>query len=159
MSSAESRQDSTASERERRLIAAARAEAQGAADLGATVMAGAPPLPRAIPQIPNYTIVSEVGRGGQGVVYKAVQQSTKREVAVKVLLAGTLASESERKRFEREMDLIAAMRHPNIVTVFDGGVTSEGHQWYAMEYIEDIRLDSYVRSRGELKAECGRDAT
>lgn len=109
--------------------------------------------------IPNYRILSEIGRGGQGVVFKAVQESTKREVAVKVLLAGTLASEAERRRFEREMDLIAAMQHPNIVTVFDGGTTPQGHQWYAMEYLEGVRLDDYVRSRRHLGPEGGREAT
>ncbi|HVP09861.1 MAG TPA: serine/threonine-protein kinase [Phycisphaerae bacterium] len=119
--------------------------------------ASAAPASR-LPSIPNYTILSEIGRGGQGIVFKAVQLSTKRQVAVKVLLSGTLASERERRRFEREIDLVARLRHPNIVTVYDGGTTPEGHSYYAMEYIEGVRLDDYVRAEPTLRPAAGRQS-
>ena len=141
--------------REDWLIEAGRRDAQP----GETTVITAPPSsPQRFPSIPNYTVLSEIGRGGQGVVFKAVQQSTKRPVAVKVLLAGTLASEGERRRFEREIDLVARLRNPNIVTVYDGGTTPEGHSYYAMEYIEGVRLDQYVRSEPRLQPTAGRQS-
>lgn len=56
---------------------------------------------------PGYESVNEIRRGGQGVVYRAIQKSTKRNVALKVLLEGPYASESARKRFQREIELVA----------------------------------------------------
>jgi len=64
------------------------------------------------PEIPGYRILSEVHRGGQGIVYKAIQLSTKREVAFKVLHSGQHASRNERLRFEREAELMANLGHP-----------------------------------------------
>ncbi len=75
--------------------------------------------------IEGYEVLSEIHRGGQGVVYKAIQQATKRTVALKVLLEGPYASAKQRLRFEREIDLVAGLRHPNIVTVYDSGVTRD----------------------------------
>ncbi|UCG33718.1 MAG: protein kinase, partial [Phycisphaerales bacterium] len=94
--------------------------------------------------IEGYEILSEVHRGGQGVVYKAVQKSTKRTVAVKVLLQGPYASERQRRRFEREIDLAAGLKHPNIVTVYDSGVTRDGRHYCAMEYVHGEPLDGYL---------------
>ena len=73
--------------------------------------------------IEGYEVLSEIHRGGQGVVYKAVQKATKRTVALKILLEGPYASARLRHRFEREIDLVAGLQHPQIVTVYDSGVT------------------------------------
>ena len=118
--------------------------------LGATVSAGGEQaddatLPGHTPQIEGYEIVRELSRGGQGVVYQAIQKATGRKVAVKVLIAGPHASPSARKRFEREIDLAAQLKHPHIVTVFDSGVTRDGHHFYAMEYVRGLPLNKYVR--------------
>ncbi|MEK6237437.1 MAG: serine/threonine protein kinase, partial [Planctomycetales bacterium] len=96
--------------------------------------------------IPGYEILSEIHRGGQGVVHKAIQLSTRREVALKVLLGGTRASEAERKRFEREVDALASLTHPAIVTVYDSGETESGLQFFAMEYIDGVALDEYLEN-------------
>jgi WD40 repeat protein/tRNA A-37 threonylcarbamoyl transferase component Bud32 len=96
--------------------------------------------------IENYDILEEIGRGGMGVVYKARQAGTKRTVALKVMLEGPLASESARRRFEREIELAASLSHPNIVTIHDSGV-SRGRYYFAMDYIEGQRLDRYVKAR------------
>lgn len=94
---------------------------------------------------PGYSDPQELDRGGQGVVYRALQDETRRSVAVKVLLNGALATERQRRRFHREIELAARLRHPNIVTIYDSG-ECDGHLFYAMELIEGIPLDEYARS-------------
>ena len=91
----------------------------------------------------GYEILGEMPRGGQAAVFRAIQKSTKRVVAVKLLLQGNNAPKIARYRFEKEIELAASLRHPNIVTVFDSGI-SQGQYFYAMEYIEGMPLDSYV---------------
>jgi tetratricopeptide (TPR) repeat protein/predicted Ser/Thr protein kinase len=95
--------------------------------------------------IEGYDITRELARGGQGVVYQAIQLQTNRKVAIKVLLEGPYASESSRKRFEREIELVAQMNHPNIVNVLHSGVTPDGHHFYSMDYVRGLPLNKYVR--------------
>ncbi len=99
------------------------------------------------PSIEGYRILRELHRGGQGVVYQAIQQSTKRKVAVKVLLEGPYASKSARKRFEREIELVAQLKHPNIIAVFHSGETPEGNAFCVMDYVRGLPLDRYVREK------------
>ncbi len=98
-------------------------------------------------RFPGYRLVRELSHGGQGVVYEAVQESTKRKVAIKVLLAGAYASSSARKRFEREVELVAQLKHPNIISVFHAGVASDGCQFYVMDYVRGVPLGRYVREQ------------
>ncbi|HUU85915.1 MAG TPA: protein kinase [Phycisphaerae bacterium] len=93
--------------------------------------------------LPEYEILERIHEGGQGVVYKAVQRATNRIAAVKVLLHGPLATEQQRQRFTREVELVARLRHPNIVTLYESGVV-RGRPYFAMEYIEGIPIDDYV---------------
>lgn len=97
--------------------------------------------------IAGYEVLRELHRGGQGVVYQAVQTSTKRKVAVKVLLEGQYASEKTKRRFEREIELAASLKHPNIISIFDSGQTPEGHQFCVMDYIRGVPLNQYVRDK------------
>jgi serine/threonine protein kinase len=94
--------------------------------------------------IPGYEIVREIHRGGQGVVYEAIQLSTKRTVAVKVLLGESFAGERAKWRFEREVKLIAALKHPNIVVIHDSGIT-ESRYYFAMDYVRGQPLDTHTR--------------
>ena len=94
--------------------------------------------------IAGYRILSEIHRGGQGVVYKAIQENTNRVVALKILLQGAFASQRQRQRFEREIDVAASLKHPNIVTVYDSGV-SHSRLYFAMEYVEGAPLESQVQ--------------
>jgi len=97
-----------------------------------------------MPLLESYELLEPIGHGVQGVVYKAVQKATKRVVAIKFLLGGSFASERRRGRFDREVELAAAMRHPNIVTVFDSGATADGRHFCAMEYVEGLPLDAFL---------------
>ena len=96
------------------------------------------------PSPDGYRIMREIHRGGQGVVYLAEQESTCRTVALKVMREGPLASDAERVRFKQEVHVLAALRHPNIVTIHDSG-ESGGRFYYIMDYIEGLPLDAYVR--------------
>ena len=98
--------------------------------------------------IPGYEVLGQIHRGGQGVVLIAQQQSTKRTVALKVLLEGANAGSAERARFEREVDLAASLHHPNIVTIFDSGQTVDSIPFCAMEYIEGEPLETWAQRGG-----------
>jgi WD40 repeat protein/serine/threonine protein kinase len=92
----------------------------------------------------DYRIVREVGRGGMGVVYEAIQESLGRRVALKTLTARPVLDVQLQKRFEREAKAAAGLHHTNIVPVF--GVGHEGGvRYYAMQFIEGEGLDRIVR--------------
>ncbi|TWT46003.1 Serine/threonine-protein kinase PknB [Phycisphaerae bacterium RAS1] len=90
--------------------------------------------------VPGYEIVREIRRGGQGVVYQAVQRSTKRDVAIKVMRQGPFATLADRSRFDREVETLSKLDHPNIVTVHDAGVVA-GFHYFVMNYIDGRPLD------------------
>ena len=106
----------------------------------------ATPATADVSQIQGYEFLHELGRGGMGVVYLAIQQSTRRKVAGKVLLDGRLASEGARRRFEREVELAAGLDHRHIVTILESGISS-GRYYFAMQYIEGRRLDEFFKSK------------
>ncbi len=98
------------------------------------------------PQIAGYQILSEISRGGMGTVFRAVQLSANRQVALKVLTQGKFACEKNRLRFEREVELTARLEHPNIARIYDSGI-HKGMYYYTMELFEGQRLDAYVHKR------------
>ena len=114
-------------------------------DTSATVYASRGIDPVLVSAIEGYELLERLPAGGQAVVYKAYQKATKRIVAVKVLLQELHASERAQFRFEREVDLAASLRHPNIVTIYDSGI-AHGQYYYAMEYIEGKSLDDFVKT-------------
>jgi len=99
------------------------------------------------PEIEGYEDLELLSRGGQGVVWRAVQRSTRRTVAIKLLVGAQFASASTRARFEREVELAASLRHPHLVTVFDSGETQDGAQWFAMEYVEGEPFGEWAKAR------------
>lgn len=100
----------------------------------------------------DFRIVREIGRGGMGVVYEAVQESLGRRVAVKVLPEFYSSSPRALRRFHREAQAAARLHHTNIVSVFGVG-EHEGRHFYIMQYIEGRSLD---RVLAELKTgRCG----
>ncbi len=95
--------------------------------------------------VAGYEVLEEIGRGGMGVVYKAVQTSTKRTVALKVMSAGPFAPRSALQRFDREVELAARLRHPGIVRILDSGHVAR-QKYYAMDLIEGVRFDRCAAS-------------
>lgn len=95
--------------------------------------------------LPGYTLLREIHRGGQGIVYLAVQASTGRQVAVKLLNRAPLAGSGPAglARFEREIQILSRLKHPTIVTIHDCGRDRE-HLYLVMDYIPGRPLDAYV---------------
>ncbi|HUT10873.1 MAG TPA: serine/threonine-protein kinase [Thermoguttaceae bacterium] len=93
-------------------------------------------LPRPFGQ---YELLSEIGRGGMGVVYKARQKALDRTVAIKMILASHLASPEHVRRFHVEAKAAARMQHSNIVHIHEVGQL-HGHYYFAMEYVEGNSL-------------------
>jgi len=96
----------------------------------------------------GYQIVKELHRGGQGVVYQAIQKSTKRKVAIKVMKEGPFASVADKARFDREVQVLGQLQHPNIVAIHDSGVAAGCH-YFVMDYISGQPLDVYMAGAAE----------
>ncbi len=110
------------------------------------------PSPFLAGALPRYQILREVHRGGQGVVYEAMQQSTKRRVAIKVMREGPFASLGEMARFDREVEILAQLNHPNIVTIHDSGQAA-GHFYLVMDYVSGRPLDEYIEAQRDKGTE------
>lgn len=102
------------------------------------------------PEIEGYESLIEIARGGQGVVYRARQQSTRRTVAVKVL-RDAAPTDTERRRFEREVDLAAGLRHPGIVSIHDSGLTRDGRPYLVMEFVEGRSIQQHLGERPPIE--------
>jgi eukaryotic-like serine/threonine-protein kinase len=100
-------------------------------------------------KIGHYTIVSELGRGGMGVVYKAHEESLNRFVAIKVLGAHLAEDATFVARFMREARAAAALSHPNIIQIFFIG-EDEGRHYFVMEYVSGKSLLAMVREEGRI---------
>jgi len=98
------------------------------------------------PEIDGYVVHDKLGAAGQGSVWRALQLSTRREVALKVPRINLLTSRKAAARFEREIELTARLSHPNIAKVFDSGIY-HGLYYYAMELLEAVPLDEYVKQQ------------
>ncbi|MCA9243351.1 MAG: serine/threonine protein kinase [Phycisphaerales bacterium] len=97
------------------------------------------------PNVPGYAIEGEIHRGGQGVVFRATQIATGRTVAIKALRDHTLASSADLARFDREVRILAKLRHPGIVTIHDSGV-ADGVFYFVMDYVEGETLTAHANT-------------
>jgi serine/threonine-protein kinase len=97
----------------------------------------------------HYEVVSELGRGGMGVVYKAWEPSLNRHVAIKALGEHLLGDEGLIERFTREAKSMAAINHPNVIQVYFIGM-EERQPYFAMEFIEGVSLDDLLRGNNVL---------
>ena len=105
--------------------------------------------PARLTKIGKYEILDVIGRGGMGVVYKAIDPAIGRLVAIKMITAGFSDDPNLLKRFYREAQSTGTLQHPNIVTVYDLG-DDAGTPYLVMEYLEGETLEVVILSRREL---------
>lgn len=102
-------------------------------------------------EIGDYELLGEIARGGMGIVYRARQKSLNRLVAVKLILVGQWASQSQLQRFKAEAAVSARLDHPNIVPIYEIG-ESNGQHFFSMKLIEGENLGQRISDGGRLSA-------
>lgn len=97
----------------------------------------------------RYNVRAVLGEGGMGTVYLGHDDTLQRDVAIKVIRADHLGGRAARERFLQEARVVAALRHPNIVSVFAAG-EAEGILWFAMEYVDGESLRELITRTGPV---------
>lgn len=97
----------------------------------------------------NYLVLDKLGEGGMGVVLKAEHRRMKRTVALKVMSATALSTRGGMQRFEREVQAVAKLEHPNIVTAYDADQAGETH-FFVMQYVDGDDLSAFVKKSGAM---------
>jgi eukaryotic-like serine/threonine-protein kinase len=107
-------------------------------------------------ELGSYRLEERLGQGGMGEVWRASHRLLARPAAIKLIhssVAGNGGSVDMRRRFEREAQVIAQLRSPHTVTLFDFGVAEEGSFYYVMELLEGIDTDTLIKRFGPIPAE------
>ncbi len=97
-------------------------------------------------KIGKYRIEREIGRGGMGVVFLAAREDFQQQVALKLIKRG-MDSDAVLERFRREREILAALNHPFIARLLDGGATETDAPFFVMEYVEGVAVDEFCRER------------
>ena len=100
------------------------------------------------PILGEFEIVREIGRGGMGVVYEAIQGESGRRVALKVVRGGQFVDDAALRLFRREIQALARLEHPGVASLFASGRTPDGFHYFAMELVVGTPLDLWLRRQG-----------
>ncbi len=100
------------------------------------------------PEIPGYTIIKQLGKGGMSLVFLAKDEKLERDVAIKIMISSMIDDSSLRKRFLREAKTVASLRHSNIVAVHDVGETKNKNHYFVMEYLSGGSLKDKITKEG-----------
>ncbi len=101
----------------------------------------------------RYLVKMPIGSGASAMVYLCTQQNIGRQVALKILRAEACTDEDDKRRYLREAEVVASLRHPNIVTMFDIGILEDGRPYLVMEYVPGVTLSQLLRKAGPLPPE------
>ena len=96
-------------------------------------------------RLSGYELGQKLGDGGMATVYKGMQRSLQRPVAIKLLKKNMLEEAEVRQRFERESLIIAKLNHPNIIHIIDQGITKKGRPYFVMEYVQSMGLETAMQ--------------
>lgn len=91
-------------------------------------------------QLDGYSKLLKIGEGGMAYVFRGIQESLQRPVAIKLLINDLSRDEEARRRFDRESYIIARLTHPNIIHVIDRGISADEMPYFVMEYVEGVDL-------------------
>ncbi len=97
--------------------------------------------------IGRFRILGRLGEGGMGIVFEAEQEHPRRHVALKVIRGGTFVDEQQVRLFQREVDTLARLKHPNIAAIYEAGHTDAGEHFFAMELVRGASLGAWLRAR------------
>jgi serine/threonine-protein kinase len=101
----------------------------------------------------NYEIQEVIGHGGMGVVYKARHALMDRIVAIKMLQAQLISDSMSVKRFQQESKSASRISHPNVITVYDFGISPNGQPFIVMDYLQGISLADLIKNEGQIGVE------
>ena len=98
----------------------------------------------------KYRVISEIGRGGMSVVYKARHEMMDKEVAIKMLQQGLMNDQNSIKRFQQEAQAASCLAHQNVITIFDFGVSPTGQPYLVMDFLEGHSLADVIKAENHI---------
>jgi len=100
----------------------------------------------------KYLVLSEIGRGGMSIVYKAKHEVMDRLVAIKMLQAGLMGDQTSIKRFRQEAQAASCLQHKNVITMYNYGISNSGQPFIVMDFLEGHSLSDLIKRENHLKS-------